>query len=63
MNVTSATATKAHVSHLTLVDLTGGDDPYTLKLLENHYAVKAVYVMPAGVSLPTGSAKFVIIEP
>jgi LCP family protein required for cell wall assembly len=62
-DVTATEPTPQPVSKFTLVDLSNGQDPNTLKLLENHYGVKATDELPAGISIPQGSAKFVIIEP
>jgi LCP family protein required for cell wall assembly len=44
-----------------LVDLSHGKAPYTRNYLQRHYDTTAVQKLPAGVALPTGSAKFVII--
>lgn len=63
INVTTATTTNQQVSHLTLVNLSSGDDPSTLHFLEEHYGVKSISEMPTGITVPPGSAKFVIIEP
>jgi len=62
-NVTNAITTDQPVPQLTLVDLSGGDDPYTLHYLQNRYHVTPVPQLPAGITIPAGSAKFVIIEP
>lgn len=51
------------VSKLTLVDLSGGKDPYTLHYLEDRYGVKPVSELPVGITSPDPAAKFVIIEP
>jgi len=62
-DVAATGQTSQQVSHLILVDLSGGKDPYTLQSLETHYGVKSIDELPAGISLPQGNAKFVIIEP
>ena len=62
-NVTATAAASQHVSQLVLVDLSNGQDTFTLQALENHYHVTAVKTLPTGESVATGSAKFVIIEP
>jgi LCP family protein required for cell wall assembly len=62
-NVTATLATDQPVQQLTLVDLSDGQDPYTLHYLENRYGVKAVTALPSGTTVAPGSAKFVILEP
>jgi LCP family protein required for cell wall assembly len=62
-NVTTTAMTNESVSRLTLVDLSKGNDPFTLHYLESHYGVKAIDELPAGITVPPGGAKFVIIEP
>ena len=62
-NVTATLASAQPATSLTLVDLSGGTDPYTLHYLQTRYNVKAVTALPPGVALAPGSAKFVIIEP
>jgi LCP family protein required for cell wall assembly len=46
-----------------LVDLSHGKAPFTLHYLQTHFSVTAVSSLPAGITVPAGSAKFVIIEP
>jgi hypothetical protein len=62
-NVTATLTTDQQVPQLTLVDLSGCKDPFTLNYLEKRYAVKPVTSLPQGITIPPGSAKFVIIEP
>ena len=62
-NVTATLAVDQPVQQLTLVDLSAGQDPYTLHYLENRYGVKSATELPPGVTMAPDSAKFVILEP
>jgi hypothetical protein len=62
-NVTGSAATQQTITAPVIVDKSKGKDPYTLHYLQNHFGVKAVKTLPAGVTVANPNAKFVIIEP
>lgn len=61
-DVTATLSTGAPVTKPTVIDLSAGRDPYTLHYLEMRYG-KSLKQLPAGVNVPPGSAKFVIMSP
>ena len=61
-NVTSTLTTTNTSTQPTVVDLSGGTAKYTRNYLEKRYGVHAVSTVPAGIVIPPGSAKFVIIS-
>ncbi len=61
-NVTATSVAAQPSSGTTVVDLSGGKDPFTLHYLETRYNTRAVASLPAGTTLPAGAApKFVIM--
>lgn len=62
-NITAAQVNPIVATHTAVVNLSKGKDPYTLHYLKERYGAKPAKKLPAGLNLPAGSAKFVIISP
>lgn len=62
-NVTSSRVepTAVNLRSPVLVDLSHDKSPYTKNYLQRHYDTRAVQKLPTSMTLPAGSAKFVII--
>ncbi len=61
-NVTATVVASQPLASPVVVDLSEGNNPFTKHYLEVRYGVKAVTNLPAGVSVPAGTAKFVILD-